>query len=185
MRPRIHPAAHVMSSAVGDGTQVWQNVVILEGAIVGRDCNINAHCLVEGDARIGDRVTLKCGVYVWNGVTLADDVFVGPNATFTNDLAPRSKQRPERWETTIVHRGASIGAAATLLCGIEIGEYAMIGAASLVTKSVPPHTLWAGSPATARGFVCRCGAKLDDDMRCPRCGDTYVTTPDGGARRNG
>jgi acetyltransferase-like isoleucine patch superfamily enzyme len=138
----VHPGARI-----GDGTTVWQFAVVLDGAIIGADCNLNAHTLVEGGARIGDRVTLKCGVYVWSGIILEDDVFCGPNATFTNDRRPRSKVYPDRFDQTIVRRGASIGAGAVLLPGITIGENALIGAGAVVTRDVPAGETWVGNPA--------------------------------------
>lgn len=145
---RIHPLADVDPAArIGDGTVIWQFAVVIAGAEIGRDCNLNAHTLVEGGARIGDRVTLKCGVYVWDGVTLEEDVFVGPNAVFTNDKQPRSKVKPPQWENTLVRRGASIGAGAVILPGVEIGEGATIGAGAVVTHNVPAGETWAGNPA--------------------------------------
>jgi UDP-2-acetamido-3-amino-2,3-dideoxy-glucuronate N-acetyltransferase len=147
-RPNIHALADVAAdAAIGPGTRVWQFAVVLGGARIGADCNLNAHTLVEGGSVIGDRVTLKSGVYVWDGVTLDDDVFCGPNATFTNDRQPRSRQRPERYERTLVRRGASIGAGAVILPGVTIGEGAMIGAGSVVTRDVPAGETWAGNPA--------------------------------------
>jgi UDP-2-acetamido-3-amino-2,3-dideoxy-glucuronate N-acetyltransferase len=169
----IHSTAEVHSKEVGMGTRIWQNVVILDGARIGRNCNVNAFCLIEGEAAIGDNVTLKCGVYVWNGVVLEDDVFVGPNATFTNDPRPRSRNQPAKWGRTVVRRGASIGAGAVLLSDLEIGEYAMIGAGSLVSKTVGPYELWIGSPAIRRGFVCACGNRLSRNLRCSSCGLCY------------
>ncbi|WP_114227894.1 MULTISPECIES: acyltransferase [Sphingomonas] len=148
MPPCIHLSAHVDPSAeIGEGTTIWQNVVVLAGAKIGRDCNLNAHTLVEGGAEIGDRVTLKCGVYVWEGIILEDDVFVGPNATFTNDPQPRSRQRPTAFAVTRIGRGASIGAGAVILPGRTIGEGAMIGAGAVVTRDVPAGETWAGNPA--------------------------------------
>jgi UDP-2-acetamido-3-amino-2,3-dideoxy-glucuronate N-acetyltransferase len=138
----VHPEA-----VVGERTRVWQFAVVLAGARIGADCNINAHTLVEGGAVLGDRVTLKCGVYVWNGVVLEDDVFCGPNATFTNDRRPRSRQTPDAWAQTIVERGASIGAGAILLPGVRIGAGALIGAGAVVTKDVPAGETWVGNPA--------------------------------------
>ena len=144
----IHPLADVdPASSIGPGTVIWQFAVVIAGARIGRDCNLNAHTLVEGGGRLGDRVTLKCGVYVWDGVTLEDDVFVGPNATFTNDRTPRSKVRPIERPDTVVKRGASIGAGAVILPGVTIGERAMIGAGAVVTKDVPADEVWAGNPA--------------------------------------
>ncbi len=143
----IHPLADVHSQQIGDGTTVWQYVVILPRAQIGRDCNINAHCLIENDVVVGDRVTVKCGVYLWDGLRIADDVFIGPNATFTNDLLPRSKQYPDSFPQTHVHQGASIGAGAIILPGISIGAGAMVGAGAVVTHDVPDHALVVGNPA--------------------------------------
>ena len=150
--PKIDAHAIVDPAAeIGTGTVVWQFAVVLAGAVVGRDCNLNAHTLVEDGARLGDRVTLKCGVYVWDGVTLEDDVFVGPNAVFTNDKEPRSRQRPPQFLRTTVRRGASIGAGAVILPGIEIGEGAMIAAGAVVTRDVPAGETWSGNPARPHG----------------------------------
>lgn len=151
MKPRIHPTADVQTPHVGDDTQIWQHVVVLRGARIGANCNINALCFVENDVSIGDNVTIKSGVQVWDGVRLEDDVFVGPNVTFTNDRYPRSKQYPPRFETTLVKQGASIGANATIGCGLTIGRDAMIGAGSVVTRSVPDGELWFGVPARPQG----------------------------------
>jgi UDP-2-acetamido-3-amino-2,3-dideoxy-glucuronate N-acetyltransferase len=148
---QIHATADVQSALIGEGTQVWQFVVILSGAQLGANCNVNAHCLIEGDVVIGNRVTVKSGVQLWNGARIEDDVFIGPNATFTNDRHPRSKQYPRQFLSTIIRRGASIGANATILGGITIGEGAMIGAGSVVTRNVPAGELWVGNPARSRG----------------------------------
>ena len=128
-------------------TFVWQFAAVLPGAKIGRDCNLNAHTLVEGGAVVGNRVTLKCGVYIRSGITLEDDVFCGPNATFTNDKRPRSKQYPDSFPQTLVRQGASIGAGATILPGLTIGEGAMIGAGAVLTKDVPAGETWVGNPA--------------------------------------
>ena len=142
----IHRLSEVQSKQVGEDTNIWQYVVILGDAVIGKECNICSHCFIENDVVIGDRVTVKCGVAIWDGITIEDDVFVGPNVSFTNDKHPRSRQHktPER---TIVRKGASIGANATILCGITIGENAMIGAGSVVTKDVKADTTVAGNPA--------------------------------------
>jgi UDP-2-acetamido-3-amino-2,3-dideoxy-glucuronate N-acetyltransferase len=146
--PFIHPQAIVDPGArIGSGTRVWQFCVILSGAIVGEDCNICSHCLIEGGATVGSRVTVKSGVQLWDGVTLEDDVFVGPNATFTNDPYPRSKQRPKAYAPTIVEAGASIGANATILPGLRIGRGAMVAAGAVVTGDVPAHGIVKGNPA--------------------------------------
>ncbi|SFC14125.1 Acetyltransferase (isoleucine patch superfamily) [Marinospirillum celere] len=143
----IHPQADVATSCIGEGTRVWQFVVIMEGARIGKECNICAQTLIEGDVVIGDRVTLKSGVQLWNGTRIEDDVFIGPNATFTNDLYPRSKMYPEEFSGITIKNNASIGANATLLPGITIGECAIVGAGSVVTKDVPAYALVLGNPA--------------------------------------
>jgi acetyltransferase-like isoleucine patch superfamily enzyme len=149
--PFIHALSDVKATNIGDGTKVWQFVVILAGAQIGSDCNINALCLIEGDVKVGDRVTVKSGVQLWDGLRVEDDVFIGPNATFVNDKHPRSKQYPVTFQTTTIGRGASIGANATILGGITIGRRAMIGAGSVVTRDVPDGELWVGNPARPRG----------------------------------
>ena len=143
----IHPSSDVQSKQIGEGTRVWQYVVILPGAVIGRDGNICSHCFIENQVVVGDRVTVKCGVQLWDGVTLEDDVFVGPNATFTNDREPRSRNASATLLPTLVKKGASIGANATILPGLTIGEGSMVGAGAVVTKDVPPRTLVVGNPA--------------------------------------
>lgn len=137
---------------IPESTNIWQFCVVLPKAQIGENCNICSHCFIENDVRIGDNVTIKCGVQVWDGITIEDTVFVGSNVTFTNDLYPRSKQHPSEYEKTILKRGCSIGANSTIICGVTIGENAMIGAGSVVTKNVPDGELWVGNPA---GFVRR------------------------------
>ncbi len=150
---RIHPTADVQTTVVGENTQIWQYTVVLPGARIGRDCNLNAHCLVENDVVIGNRVTLKCGVFLWDGMTVEDDVFIGPNATFTNDKFPRSRQPPAEFQRIVIKRGASIGANATILGGVTIGEGAIVGAGSVVTRDVPPGVIVYGNPARETGRV--------------------------------
>lgn len=149
----IHPQALCESSAVGEGTRIWAFAHVLPGARIGRDCNLCDGVFVENDVIVGDRVTVKCGVQLWDGVRLHDDVFVGPNATFSNDAFPRSRQRPQQFLQTVVERGASIGANATLLPGITIGAGAMVGAGAVVTRSVPPNAIVVGNPARISGYV--------------------------------
>lgn len=144
---KIHPLADVQSENIGEHTTVWQYCVILKDAKIGNNCNINCQVFIENDVAIGDNVTIKPGVQVWDGVTLEDNVFIGPNATFTNDLMPRSKVYPETFAKTLVKKGASIGANATILAGVTIGENALIGAGSVVTKDVPANEIWVGNPA--------------------------------------
>lgn len=142
-----HPQALVESESIGRGTRVWAFTHILPGAVIGEDCNVCDHVFIENDVIVGDRVTIKCGVQLWDGIRLEDDVFVGPNATFTNDLFPRSKQYSDKFPRTLVRRGASIGANATILAGLTIGAGAMVGAGAVVTKDVPPNTVVVGNPA--------------------------------------
>lgn len=141
-----HPQSIVETVTVGEGTRIWAFTHVLPGALIGRDCNICDHVFIENDVIVGDRVTVKCGVQLWDGIRLEDDVFIGPNATFTNDIFPRSKQQFELL-LTVVRRGASVGANSTILPGITVGEGAMIGAGSVVTRDVPPHALVVGNPA--------------------------------------
>lgn len=145
--PKIHELADVKSNHIGEGTRVWQFCVVLEGAKIGKGCNLCAHTLIEGDVVIGDNVTLKSGVFLWDGTRIEDNVFIGPNATFTNDSTPRSKVYPENFKGVTVKFGASIGANATILPGITIGRYAMVGAGAVVTKDVPEFSVVVGNPA--------------------------------------
>ena len=143
----VHENALLESEQVGGGTRVWAFAHVLPGARIGADCNICDHTFIENDVVIGDRVTIKPGVQLWDGIRIEDDVFVGPNATFTNDPAPRSKQYLDEHPTTVVRRGASIGANATILPGLTVGQYAMVGAGAVVTRSVPPYAVVGGNPA--------------------------------------
>jgi acetyltransferase-like isoleucine patch superfamily enzyme len=181
-----HPNALVEAETIGAGTRVWAWSHVMKGAVVGRDCNLGEHVFVESGAVVGDRVTLKNGVQVWEGVTLEDEVFVGPNATFTNDLYPRSprsgaaedRYKDKSWlARTRVCRGASIGANATVVCGTEIGSFAMVGAGAVVVKSVPPFGRVAGVPARLLGYACMCGRPLPAESSmpvCSACGRAYA-----------
>ena len=143
----IHPLADVQSKNIGEGTMIWQCCVVLKNATIGKNCNINCQVLIENDAIIGDHVTIKPGVQIWDGITLEDNVFIGPNATFTNDLFPKSKNKEFKLIKTLVKKGASIGANATILAGVTIGENALVGAGSVVTKNIPDNEIWVGNPA--------------------------------------
>jgi acetyltransferase-like isoleucine patch superfamily enzyme len=145
----IHPQGLCESSTIGKNTRIWAFAHVSKEVRIGEDCNICDHVFIETGVEIGDRVTVKCGVQLWTGVYLENDVFVGPNATFTNDLFPRSKEYPASFSNTLVREGASIGANATILPGLTIGRKAMIGAGSVVTKSVPDFTIVVGNPARA------------------------------------
>src|SRR5689334_5534751 len=148
-----HDQAIVETAAIGERTRVWAFAHILPGARIGRDCNICDHVFVENDVIVGDRVTVKSGVQLWDGVRLEDDVFVGPNATFTNDLFPRSKDHSHKVALTVMRKGSSLGANATVLPGVTIGEGAMIGAAAVVTTDVPANAIVVGNPAKVVGYV--------------------------------
>ena len=153
MSSKTHPTAIVETENIGLGTRIWAYVHILPGAHIGADCNLNDHVFIENDVVIGDRVTVKSGVQLWDGVRIEDDVFIGPNVTFTNDPFPRSKQRPEEFVSTLVQKGASIGANATILPGVTIGQKAMVGAGAVVTKNVPPNAIVVGNPARIVNYV--------------------------------
>jgi acetyltransferase-like isoleucine patch superfamily enzyme len=172
----IHPTALVASKKIGDGTRIWAFCNVLEGASIGRDCNICDRCFIENEVEIGDRVTVKCGVSLYDGLKLEDDVFVGPDVSFANDPRPRSRARPASYPPTRIRRGASLGAGAVILPGVTIGRYAMVGAASLVTRDVPDHALVYGNPARRHGFVSRCGRTLQfaQGRALCECGQRYT-----------
>lgn len=169
----IHPTAEVLTKNIGQDTDIWQFCVVLENAVIGKNCNINFNVFIENDVIIGDNVTIKSGVQLWDGIRIGNNVFISPNVTFTNDLTPRSKQYFNKFFTITISDGASIGANATLLGGITIGKFAMIGAGSVVTKNVPDYNLWYGNPAVFQAYICECGQKLDNDLKCNNCGKTY------------
>ena len=192
----VHPQGLCESADIGEGTRIWAFAHVLPGARIGRDCNICDHVFVENDVVLGDRVTVKCGVQMWDGVRVDDDAFIGPNATFANDPFPRSRQRPERFTPTHIAQGASIGANATIICGNALGEYCFVGAGAVVTKDVPAYALVAGVPAHVIGWMCQCGERLALSERpsigaavvCAACGTDYVVTEEGprpGTRTSG
>jgi len=143
----IHKLADVQSINIGSGTTIWQFSVVLKNARIGTNCNINCHTFIENDVVIGNNVTIKSGVYLWDGITVEDNVFIGPNVTFTNDKYPKSKEYPSDFQRTILEKGVSIGANSTILGGLVVGENALIGAGSVVTKNIPQNELWLGNPA--------------------------------------
>ena len=169
--PYIDPTAHVSDKAkIGTGTKVWINVQIREDAEIGEHCIIGKDVYIDHAVKIGDRVKIQNGVSVFNGVTIEDDVFVGPNVAFTNDYYPRAFNQDWQISETLVKKGASIGANATIVCRHTLGEYCMVGAGSVVTSDVEPFTLVVGNPARPIGKVCKCGERLSDDLVCPKCG---------------
>ena len=161
----IHPLADVKSAQIGEGTNVWQFCVVLEKAVIGSNCNINCHVLIENDVVIGQKHTIKPGVQVWDGLRIGNNVFIGPNVTFTNVLVPRSKVYPNEFIKTIVEDGASIGANSTILAGITIGHHAMIGAGSVVTRNIPAHTVWVGNPARIKGYITESNEIIGPDLK--------------------
>ena len=167
----IHPSADVQSVAIGEATRIWQFVVVLANAHIGRDCNICAHVLIENDVIIGDRVTVKSGVQLWDGLRVEDDVFIGPNVTFSNDKFPRSRQYLQTPLTTRIGAGASLGAGCTVLPGLLIGQNAMVGAGAVVTRSVPANAIVVGNPARIVGYV---DADRPASRTAPRVGDAPV-----------
>jgi acetyltransferase-like isoleucine patch superfamily enzyme len=181
-----HSTALVESQDIGQGTRIWAFVHILEGAVIGKNCNIGDYCFIESGVIIGDNVTIKNHTAIWEGITIEQNAFIGPNVIFTNDLWPRSPRLPivsdryknKKWlRKTLIKEGATIGANAIILCGLEIGEYALIGAGTLVTRSVSAHSLVYGIPGRNKAHVCQCGEKLaftKNHAVCTRCGSEYV-----------
>jgi UDP-2-acetamido-3-amino-2,3-dideoxy-glucuronate N-acetyltransferase len=170
----VHEKALCESETVGPGTRVWAFAHVMKGAVVGAGCNICDHAFIESGARVGDRVIVKNNALIWDKVTLEDDVFIGPNAVFTNDFIPRAafKNTPDRFLATLVRRNATIGANATIVCGVTIGESAFVGAGAVIVRDVPRHAMMVGNPARRIGWMCACGKKLPRDLRCA-CGRRY------------
>lgn len=164
MKYKVHPHSEVQSKDIGEGTMIWQYCVVLKGAKIGRNCNINFNVFIENDVLIGNNVTIKPGAQIWDGLRIKDNVFIGPNVTFTNDLVPRAKQYPDHFAKTIINEGASIGANATIIAGVTIGQFAMIGAGSIITKDIPAFNLWYGCPARHRGYVTKNGKLVNLDF---------------------
>ena len=177
----IHPTAEVAPGAtVGAGTRIWQHCIILDGAVVGNACKLAHNVFIESGVQVGNRVTIKDNVALYDGVVIEDDVFIGPNAVFTNVSTPRAFiGRKDEFENTSLGRGASVGANATIVCGNNIGAYALIGAGAVIIENVPNHALVVGNPARQIGWVSRAGRKLTDDLRCPESGERYVAGGDG------
>lgn len=177
----IHPTAIVDTNNIGDKTRIWAFVHILKGANIGTNCNICDHCFIENDVVIGDNVTIKSGIYIWDGARIENNVFLGPNVVFTNDIFPRSKMYPEKFHPINIQEGASIGANSVIVAGTTIGRYAMIGAGSVITKDVPDFTLVYGNPARNNGYVCRCAQKIvfNEDVAKCTCGLQFIKTSDG------
>jgi UDP-2-acetamido-3-amino-2,3-dideoxy-glucuronate N-acetyltransferase len=161
---KVHNTSDVQTNNIGYNTVIWQFCVILKGAIIGNNCNINCMVFIENDVRIGDNVTVKSGVQIWDGIKIEDDVFIGPNVTFTNDLIPRSKQYPTEFSKTVIKKGASIGANSSIIAGVTIGSYSLVGAGSVITKSIPDYSVFYGNPASHKGYITKEGVILDLDL---------------------
>jgi acetyltransferase-like isoleucine patch superfamily enzyme len=180
----VHERALCESDAIGARTRVWAFAHVMKGAVIGADCNVCDHAFIESGARLGDHVTVKNCVLIWDKVTVEDNVFLGPNMVFTNDMNPRVafKKSPAAFLPTLVRRGASIGANATIVCGHSVGAYAFIGAGAVVTANIPPYALVFGVPARQHGWMCRCGEQLTIEggaAYCAACGRGYRTVGDG------
>lgn len=173
-----HNTALVESDQIGDGTRIWAYAHIMRGAQIGENCNVGDHSFVESGAVIGNNVTIKNGVSIWDKVTIEDGVFLGPNVALTNDLWPRSRKADWQIVSTLIQTGATIGANATIVCGISIGQYAMIGAGSVVTRNVPAYGICYGNPARHHGWICKCTKKLkfESDIAVCECGHKYKKT---------
>lgn len=167
----IHPSAIVESTNIGVDSKIWAFVHVLPDVVIGSNANICDHCYIESNVTIGNNVTVKCGVWLWDGVVIKDNVLIGPSVAFTNDLYPRSKKHNYEKKTTLLDEGCSIGANSTLVAGIKIGRYAMVGAGSVVTKDVGDFQLVYGNPAKPKGYICKCGKKLDfsDNLDLLQC----------------
>jgi serine acetyltransferase len=183
----LHPQALNESDTVGEGTRIWAFAHVMKGAAIGKHCNIGDGSFVEGSAILGDYVTVKNGVCIWDLVTCEDYVFLGPNAVLTNDPLPRShpefKGQRQKWLSTLLREGATVGANATIVCGNTLGPWCYVGAGAVVTRDVPAHALVVGNPARRVGWVCRCATRLGDDLTCPECGRSFVEKGDGLAPR--
>ncbi|KGE71135.1 acyltransferase [Spirochaeta lutea] len=172
----VHESSYVDEGArIGPGTKVWHFTHIMPHAVIGSDCSLGQNVNVGSRAIIGNRVKVQNNVSIYDDVVLEDDVFCGPSCVFTNVINPRAfVERKAEYKKTVVKQGASIGANATIVCGVTLGEYCFIGAGAVVTKDVPAHALVYGNPAKANGWVCKCGEKLNSDLICPTCGTEYL-----------
>lgn len=183
MTPFVHPSGLSESNDVGEGSRVWAFAHVLAGARIGRDCNICDGAFVEGGVTLGDNVTVKNNVLLFDGVTCENDVFIGPGVVFTNDLRPRAHRKVGRdgFVPTLICDGATLGAGAVVVCGITVGHDAFVAAGAVITRDVPPHAFVAGNPGRLKGWVCRCGHRLDQDLNCPECGTRHRLLPGDGS----
>lgn len=173
---KIHETTEIEEGAhIDENTVIWQRCIIQKGVIIGKNCNIGANVFIESGVHIGDGVKIKNNIAIYSGVNIEDDVFLGPNCVFTNVINPRSFiNRKNEFKDTVIRKGATIGANATLICGNTIGRYAMVGAGAVVTRDVPDYALIIGNPGRMVGYVCECGCKLDSELKCKECGKLYT-----------
>lgn len=176
-----HPTAIIDEGAViGEGTRIWHWCHIMNNVVIGKNCNIGENVFIENGVKLGNGIKVKNNVAIYTGVECEDDVFLGPNCVFTNVANPRSFiERKSEFKKTLIKRGATIGANATIICGNNIGEYAFVGAGSVVTKNVNPYTMVVGNPARLYAYVCKCGVKLDANLMCPNCRNVYHINQNG------
>jgi len=181
-KPFIHPTAEVAADAViGPGTKIWHQCQVMPRARIGANCKLGKSVYVDAGVRIGDRVKVQNGISIYRGVTVEDDVLLGPHMAFTNDLYPRAFNDDFEVVPTLVKKGASVGANATIVCGVTLGNYCMVGAGAVVTMDIPDYALVAGNPARVLGYVCACGKRLNvdykkrksGDVNCDRCGKQF------------
>lgn len=172
---KIHESASVdLSTKIGSGTSIWQNCIIQGNVVIGKNCNIGANVFIEKGVRIGNGVKIKNNIAIYSGVEIEDDVFLGPNCVFTNVINPRSFiSRKHEFRKTLIKKGSTIGANATIICGCTVGKYSMIGAGTVVVHNVDAHSLVVGNPDRQIGFVCQCGCRLDKEYKCNECGKEY------------
>lgn len=176
----VHDSSIVETKDIGPNSRIWAFVHIGKGVKIGRNANICDHCFIESNVEVGNDVTIKCGVYLWDGMKIEDGVFIGPGATFTDDKYPRSKNKDYKKENIILGKGCTIGANSTILAGVKIGEYSMIGAGAVVTKDIPSFSIAYGNPAEVKGYVCICAKKMNftkDEYKCS-CGRSYIKVGD-------
>jgi len=177
----VHDRALCESDQIGAGTRIWAFAHVMKGAKIGAECNVCDHAFIESGAVLGDRVTVKNCVLVWDKVTVEDEVFLGPNMVFTNDMNPRVafKKDASEFLPTLVKRGASIGANATIVCGVTVGECAFVGAGTVVIRDVPAYAMIVGNPGRQVGWMCACGEKLPESRTCAACARAYEQQPSG------